>query len=451
MQTEGFPRPMSSRAGGPLQGVPSVPGDKSISHRSLILGSLAVGQSRIAGLLEGEDVLRTAEAMRALGAGVRRDENGSWLVQGVGTGGFAEPADVLDFGNSGTGARLVMGAVSTTPITVFFTGDASLRSRPMQRILEPLTMAGASCRSRSGGRLPMAISGCDISLPIRYAPRVASAQIKSAILLAGLNARGTTTVIERSPTRDHTERMLNAFGADISHEDSGEGRHISVTGYADLQPFNIAIPRDPSSAAFPVVAATLVEGSNILISGVCMNPTRTGLYTTLLEMGADIVIEDQRIEGGEEVADLRVRSTPLSGVEVPPDRAPSMIDEYPILAVAAANAKGVTTMHGIGELRHKETDRISAMAEGLRACGVKVTENDDSLVVSGMGDHDVPGGARCRTFHDHRIAMSFLCLGLTTREPVQIDDGRSIGTSFPGFVRLMNGIGANIEELPAET
>ncbi len=439
------PIPMTARAAAPLAGVAEVPGDKSISHRALILGALSVGRTRISGLLEGQDVLDTAKAMRAFGAEVTRHSPGSWEVHGVGVGGFAEPADVIDCGNSGTGVRLIMGAMATSPITATFTGDASLRKRPMGRVTDPLALFGARAYGRAGGRLPMTIVGAADPLPVRYTVPVPSAQVKSAVLLAGLNAPGETVVIEREPTRDHSERMLAGFGARLTVADAPEGRIITLTGQPELRPQDVAVPRDPSSAAFPVCAALIVPGSDILVPGVSQNPTRNGLFTTLLEMGADITFENPRAEGGEPVADLRVRFSALTGIEVPPERAASQIDEYPILAAVAACAEGVTVMRGVKELRVKESDRIDAMARGLEACGVRVEEDEDTLIVHGMGAGGVPGGATCTTHLDHRIAMSFLVLGLASRRPITVDDGAPIATSFPVFEGLMAGLGARIE------
>ena len=442
MSAHETPTPITARRAAALRGVARVPGDKSISHRALILGALAVGETRINGLLEGQDVLDTAAAMRAFGAGVERLETGEWVVHGVGVGGFAEPETVIDCGNSGTGVRLIMGAMATTPITTIFTGDASLRSRPMARITDPLALFGARSFGRHGGRLPMALIGASEPVPVRYETPVPSAQVKSAVLLAGLNAPGKTVVIEREATRDHTERMLAGFGADIAIEEGDQGRVITLVGQPELRPQAIDVPRDPSSAAFPVCAALIVEGSDITVPGVSRNPTRDGLITTLLEMGADIEFRNEREVGGEPVADLRVRHGELQGVDVPPERAASMIDEFPILAVVAANARGLTTMRGVGELRVKESDRIDAMARGLEACGVSVEESRDTLKVQGRGLGGVPGGATCATHLDHRIAMAFLCLGMAAGKPVKIDDGAPIDTSFPTFGPLMEALGA---------
>ena len=420
-----------------------MPGDKSISHRALIFGALAVGETRIEGLLEGEDVLATAEAMRRLGAEVTRNADGSWSVWGVGVGGLREPEQPLDFGNSGTGARLVMGLVAGHPITATFIGDASLSRRPMGRVISPLTQMGAHFHAREGGRLPLTLTGAKRALPISYKSPVASAQVKSAIPLAGLNTPGVTTVLEATPTRDHTERMLKAFGAEIASETDKNGLlAISLTGEPELTPCPIAVPGDPSSAAFPVVAALLTPGSEVIVEGITLNPHRAGLYTTLMEMGGDIEVMNQREEGGEPVADLRVRSSRLKGIEVPPARAASMIDEYPVLAVAAAFAEGTTTMLGIHELRVKESDRIAATASGLRANGIKVRESEDGMVVEGRGG-EVGGGGHVTTHMDHRIAMSFLVMGLAAQKPVTVDDASMIATSFPDFERLMCGLGAS--------
>ncbi len=438
------PIPMTARKSGALKGVAEVPGDKSISHRALILGALSVGETRVTGLLEGQDVLDTASAMRAFGAEVPPPGAGGWSVFGGGVGGFAEPADVIDCGNSGTGVRLIMGCMATSPITATFTGDASLRKRPMGRVTDPLALFGARSHGRKGGRLPMTIVGAADPVPVRYTVPMPSAQVKSAVLLAGLNAPGQTVVIEKEPTRDHSERMLRGFGAELVVEDTAEGRVITLTGQPELRAQTVAVPRDPSSAAFPVCAALIVEGSDILVPGVSQNPTRNGLYLTLVEMGADIEFLDPREEGGEPVADLRVRFSNLKGIEVPEDRAASMIDEYPVLSVVAAFAEGITVMRGVKELRVKESDRIDAMARGLEACGVRIEEEEDVLIVHGMGAAGVPGGATCKTHIDHRISMSFLVLGLAAKKPVGIDDGSPIATSFPVFEGLMTGLGAQI-------
>lgn len=445
MSGHGTPIPMTSSPCGPLSGVAEVPGDKSISHRSLILGAMAVGETKITGLLEGEDVLDTAKAMRAFGAEVIDHGNGSWSVHGVGVGGFAEPENVIDCGNSGTGVRLLMGAVATCPISVTFTGDASLNGRPMARVTDPLALFGTQSVGRKGGRLPMTLVGAAEPVPVRYEVPMPSAQVKSAVLLAGLNAPGQTVVIEKEATRDHSERMLAGFGAEITTEETAEGRVITLTGQPELKPQVIAVPRDPSSAAFPVCAALLAPGSDVLVPGIGLNPTRAGLFTTLREMGADLTYENERLEGGEPVADLRARYSPnMVGVVVPPERAASMIDEYPVLSAVAANATGITMMAGVKELRVKESDRIDAMARGLRANGVEVDEGADWWSVTGMGIGNVPGGGTCESFLDHRIAMSFMVLGMGAQSPVSLDDGGPIATSFPIFEPLMTQLGAKV-------
>ncbi|NND19462.1 MAG: 3-phosphoshikimate 1-carboxyvinyltransferase [Silicimonas sp.] len=446
MSAHGEPQPMISRRAAPLAGVAKVPGDKSISHRSLILGAMAVGETRVRGLLEGDDVLATAAAMRAFGAEVTRDDQGEWHIHGVGVGGFGEPEDVIDCGNAGTGVRLIMGAMATTPITATFTGDASLRSRPMGRVTEPMALFGAAAYGRSGGRLPMTIVGAADPVPRRYRLPMPSAQVKSAVLLAGLNAPGETVVIEGEATRDHTERMLKGFGADVSTDATEDGAVITLRGQPELRPQSIDVPRDPSSAAFPVCAALIVEGSDVLVPGIGLNPTRAGLFTTLREMGADLSYENERAEGGEPVADLRARFSPeMRGIAVPEDRAASMIDEYPILSVVASFAEGRTSMRGVKELRVKESDRIDAMAKGLRANGVTVDEGEDWWEVAGMGPGGVPGGGCAEARLDHRIAMSFLCLGMAAGKPVHIDDAGPVATSFPIFMDLMSGLGARFE------
>ena len=445
MSGHGEAQPMISAKAGPLTGTALIPGDKSISHRALIFGAMAVGETRITGLLEGQDVLDTASAMRAFGATVTRQGEGAWSVHGVGVGGFSEPADVIDCGNSGTGVRLIMGTMATTPITATFTGDASLRKRPMGRVTDPLSLFGTQAWGREGGRLPMTVVGAASPVPVRYALPVASAQVKSAVLLAGLNAPGETVVIEREPTRDHSERMLAGFGAELHVERGPEGHVITLKGRPELRPQTVAVPRDPSSAAFPVCAALIVEGSDIRVPGVSQNLTRNGLYLTLVEMGALIDFENPREEGGEPVADLRVRFSPgMKGIEVPEERAPSMIDEYPILSVVASFAEGRTVMRGVKELRVKESDRIDAMARGLESCGVRVEEEEDVLVVHGMGPGGMPGGATAKTHLDHRIAMSFLVAGMAAKKEIAVDDGSPIVTSFPIFEGLMNGLGAAI-------
>jgi 3-phosphoshikimate 1-carboxyvinyltransferase len=434
--------PLESRASGPLSGEVRVPGDKSISHRALILGALAVGETRISGLLEGEDVLNTAKSMRMLGAKVERTGPFAWKVHGVGVGGFAEPAAPLDFGNSGTGCRLVMGAVAGCPVTAVFDGDASLRSRPMRRILDPLELMGAKAgEAREGGRLPLTLQGARDPVPITYRTPVASAQIKSAVLLAGLAAPGVTTVIESEASRDHTELMLKHFGADIvSTKEGSHGRKISLTGEPELHGAEVIVPADPSSAAFPIVAALIVPGSDIVLSDVMTNPLRTGLFTTLREMGASIEESEVRDDAGEPMARLHVRASKLHGVEVPPERAPSMIDEYLVLAVAAAFAEGTTIMRGLQELRVKESDRLAATADMLRVNGIKVEIAGDDLIVEGRGH--VPGGGIVATHMDHRIAMSALVMGCAADKPVKVDDTAFIATSFPDFIPMMRSLGA---------
>jgi len=423
--------PLEARSSGPLIGKVRVPGDKSISHRALILGALAVGQTRVSGLLEGEDVLNTAKAMRALGAQVERTGEFAWSLRGVGVAGFAQPQAPLDFGNSGTGCRLVMGAVAGCPIMAVFDGDASLRGRPMRRVLDPL----------EGGRLPLTLNGARDPLPILYRTPVASAQIKSAVLLAGLAAPGTTTVIESDASRDHTELMLKHFGAEIvSTREGTHGRKIALTGQPELHGADVVVPADPSSAAFPIVAALIVEGSDIVLSDVMTNPLRTGLFTTLREMGASIEESQQRGDTGEPMAQLRVRASKLRGVEVPPERAPSMIDEYLVLAVAASFAEGTTIMRGLKELRVKESDRLEATAAMLRVNGVKVEISGDDMIVEGKAH--VPGDGLVATHMDHRIAMSALVMGLAADKPVKVDDTAFIATSFPDFIPMMRSLGA---------
>ncbi len=434
--------PLQASASGPLTGKARVPGDKSISHRALILGALAVGETRIAGLLEGEDVINTAKAMRALGARVERTGDFAWLVRGVGVAGFAEPQAPLDFGNSGTGCRLVMGAVAGCPIAAVFDGDASLRSRPMRRVLDPLELMGAKVAAGGqGGRLPLTLQGARDPVPVLYRTPVPSAQIKSAVLLAGLAAPGTTTVIEAEASRDHTELMLKHFGAEIvSAPEGSHGRRITLTGQPELHGAEVVVPADPSSAAFPVVAALIVEGSDIVLSDVMTNPLRTGLFTTLREMGASIEESETRGDAGEPMAQLRVRASRLRGVEVPPERAPSMIDEYLVLAVAASFAEGTTIMRGLHELRVKESDRLEATAAMLRVNGIAVEISGDDLIVEGKGH--VPGGGFVATHMDHRIAMSALVMGLAADQPVKVDDTAFIATSFPDFVPMMRSLGA---------
>ena len=438
-------RGLAASRGRPLDGTVRVPGDKSISHRALILAGLALGETPVNGLLEGDDVLRTAAAMRALGANVTRAAPGRWTVRGVGVGGLAEPDDLLDLGNSGTGVRLLMGAVAPQAMTVLFTGDASLRRRPMGRVLAPLAQMGVETLGREGGRLPLALKGGSL-MPITYRLPVASAQVKSAVLLAGLGTLGRTTVLEAERTRDHTERLLRHFGAEVTVSDADDGlTAVSVTGGPELIAKPVTVPGDPSSAAFPVVAALIVPGSRVTVTGVGLNPLRAGLFETLREMGANLNVVNARDEGGEPVGDLMAAFGALKGVDVPAARAPSMIDEYPVLAVAAACAKGRTVMRGLGELRVKESDRLAAIAAGLAACGVKADIAGDTLTVEGRGEGlKVPGGGLIATHMDHRIAMSFLVLGLASQAPVLIDDNAMIATSFPDFVTLMQSLGASI-------
>jgi 3-phosphoshikimate 1-carboxyvinyltransferase len=442
--TDSAQTPLAARRAGPLRGRVRVPGDKSISHRALIFGALAVGETRISGLLEGDDVLNTGSAMRALGATVERTREGAWRVHGVGVGGFRAPADVLDFGNSGTGCRLVMGAVAGCPITAVFDGDASLRRRPMQRILDPIALMGArAVKAADGGRLPITLAGARDPVPILYRSPVPSAQIKSAVLLAGLSCPGETTVIETEASRDHTERLLEHFGAKITVAPEGpHGRRITLTGEPELQPAPVVVPADPSSAAFPMVAALIVPGSDVIVTEVMTNPLRTGLITTLHEMGARIETLEVRGDAGEAMADFRIQASALHGVDVPAARAPAMIDEYPILAVAAAFAHGTTIMRGLKELRVKESDRLAAVAEGLRVNGVAVEIDGDDLIVHGTGT--VAGGGLVATHMDHRIAMSFLTMGLASAKPVGVDDASFIATSFPGFVSMLRGLGADL-------
>lgn len=438
------PSPLTAGRSPALKGRIRVPGDKSISHRALILAAMAVGETRITGLLEGEDVINTAQAMRALGARVERTGEGAWSVWGVGVSGFAQPEGLLDFGNSGTGCRLVMGAVAGCPLTATFDGDASLRKRPMKRVLDPLARIGARVLgSAQEGRLPLTLQGARDPIPIEYASPVPSAQLKSAVLLAGLAAPGETIVIEKEATRDHTEKMLTHFGAAIRTDPMGEhGRKITLTGRPELSPAPLQVPADPSSAAFPLAAALIVPGSEIVLEGVMMNPLRTGLFLTLREMGADIETVSAKSEGGEEAADLRVKASSLRGVDVPASRAPAMIDEYPILAVLAAFAEGTTRMRGLSELRVKESDRLAATADMLRVNGVTVEIEGDDLIIHGSAR--APGGGLVATHMDHRLAMSALVMGLASDKPVAVDDAAFIATSFPGFVELMRSMGAEL-------
>ena len=426
-----------------LTGRIRVPGDKSISHRALMIGASAVGETHITGLLEAEDVLRTADALRAVGAQIKKTEDG-WTVNGVGVGGFVSPEDVIDLGNSGTAARLLLGLMATQDIKVYVTGDASLRFRPMDRVIIPLSQMGAVFDAGEGGRMPLVLHGSTEPVPVEYTVPVPSAQVKSAILLAALNTPGTTTVVEREATRDHTENMLRSFGAaiDVSYPAEG-GRRIDVTGFAELAATDVAVPGDPSSAAFPGVAALIVPGSEITVENIGMNPLRAGLFETLQDMGADIDIHNRREAAGEPVADITFRHGPLTGADIPAARAPSMIDEYPIAAIAAAFATGETRFRGLAELRVKESDRFSAIVDGLTACGVAAAADGDDIVIGGYAARP-PGGAEIAVNLDHRIAMAFLVAGMATRGPVSIDDAAAIGTSFPGFVELMNGIGGNI-------
>ncbi len=432
--------PVSVQKSGPLLGKLRVPSDKSISHRALILGTSCVGETLVSNLLEAEDIMATADAMRAMGGHIEKTDDGKWLIKGVGTGGLCQPDKPLDFGNSGTGVRLCLGLVASHNMTVEFSGDSSLSKRPMGRVLTPLADIGASVVNNDNDRLPLTLKGAHDPLAIEYTLPVASAQVKSAVLLAGLNTPGVMTVIEPEPTRDHTERMLTYFGAEVNITPQAHGRRIELTGQPELRPGNITVPADPSSAAFPLVAALIIPGSDILLTDVMLNPTRTGLITTLKEMGARITIVDEREEGGETIGDLRVRASNLKGVQVPAARAPSMIDEYPVLCVAAAFASGETHMAGLGELRVKESDRLAAMAAGLKACGVEHEEGEDSLVV--YGADSVPGGGLIETHMDHRIAMAFLIMGLRSQKPITIDDGAMIATSFPDFIEEMTALGA---------
>jgi 3-phosphoshikimate 1-carboxyvinyltransferase len=436
-----MPEPLAACPSPRLSGRAEVPGDKSISHRALMLGALAIGETTISGLLEAEDVINTARAMAALGALVERWRDGSWHVHGVGTGGFRSPDNPIDFGNSGTGARLAAGLIATSPLRARLTGDASLRKRPMGRIIAPLERMGARFDGADGGRLPLTLTGARDPVPIVYELPVASAQVKSAVLLAGLNAPGTTTVIEAVATRDHTERMLKGFGASIDVAEIDGRRHIAVTGERELRATALAVPGDPSSAAFAMVAALITRDSEIVLDGILLNPTRTGLFETLREMGADLSIDNRRESGGELLGDIRVRSAKLRGVQVPAVRAPSMIDEFPILAIAASFAEGTTRMAGLHELRVKESDRLAAIIGGLEANGVVCRSGDDWIEIDGGR---VPGGGLVSTFMDHRIAMSFLIMGLAADEPVEVDDAAMIATSFPDFPQFMQRLGAEL-------
>jgi 3-phosphoshikimate 1-carboxyvinyltransferase len=439
-----MPQPLTASPSARLSGRASVPGDKSISHRALILGALATGHTRITGLLEAEDVMATAKAAAALGAEITRS-NGTFEVRGQGVGGLRAPSSPLDFGNSGTGSRLMLGVVAGHDMQVVFTGDASLRRRPMRRVLAPLTAMGLQAQGDAErATLPLVVRGTQDLLPIVYELPVPSAQVKSAILLAGMHAPGRTTIVEPLATRDHTERMLAFFGGEVVFEDRGQGaRAVTVCGDAELHGAAISVPGDPSSAAFIIAAALISPGSDIVVEGVLMNPTRSGFIETLREMGASIELLDRRHEGGEPVGDLRVRASALRGVSVPAERAPSMIDEYPVLACVAAFAEGETRMHGLAELKLKESDRLSATAAGLAACGVAAHVDSDDLTVE--GGRGVKGGGLVATHMDHRIAMAFLTLGLSAANPVTVDDISMIATSFPGFVPLMTKLGAKLQ------
>lgn len=433
------PTPRRFLPGAPLTGRIAVPGDKSISHRSLMFGALAVGRTTAKGLLEGEDVMATAAALRAMGATIVRSDDGTWTIDGVGVGGLLQPETALEMGNSGTSTRLLMGLVASHGITATFTGDASLSKRPMGRVIEPLSLMGADFTSSPGGRLPLTMRGAHPAVAIEYRLPVASAQVKSAVLLAGLNTPGVTRVIEPVATRDHTERMLTGFGAELTVEEVNGTRIIDIRGEAELKPQDIIVPGDPSSAAFFVIAALLVPGSDLVVANVGLNPTRAALFDVLRAMGGSIEEQDRRDVGGEPVADLRVRHSELSGIEVDPAVAPSMIDEFPVLFVAASLAKGRTVTTGLDELRVKESDRLTAMAEALTLAGAKIEEREDGLVIDGTGGEPLPGtsGERVTTHLDHRIAMSMAVAGLASRDGVEIDDTSPIATSFPTFEALL--------------
>lgn len=441
--TDQTARPRRFSASAPLKGRIAIPGDKSISHRSLMLSALAVGTSRVTGLLEGHDVLATAAAMRAMGAGIERWGDGEWVIDGVGVGALLQPREALDMGNSGTSTRLLMGLVASHPITATFVGDASLSGRPMGRVIDPLSQMGADISASPGGRLPLMVRGLAPAIPLAYRLPMASAQVKSAVLLAGLNTPGITEVIEPVPTRDHSERMLRGFGADLSVETEPDGtRHIRIRGEAELKPQTIVVPGDPSSAAFFIVAALLVPGSDVTIANVGLNPTRAGLVEVLQAMGGDITLLDAREVGGEPVADLRVRHSALKGIEIDPAVVPSMVDEFPILFIAAALAEGRTVTTGLDELRVKESDRLAVMAAGLQAIGARVEESEDGLIIDGTGGDPVPGGATIAGHLDHRICMSFAVAGLVSKAPVEIDDMAPVATSFPNFEALLEGLQA---------
>lgn len=440
-------QPLRSHKAKSLKGTVRVPGDKSMSHRALILGTLARGTTRISGLLEGEDVLATAQAMRQYGATIARSSDGIWTVDGIGVGALLEPSDIIDCGNAGTGVRLIMGMAAAYPFASTFTGDGSLRKRPMKRVLDPLIEMGAQVIARDGGLLPLTIRGNDVPLPTTYTVPMPSAQVKSAVLLAALSTEGTTTVIEPIPTRDHSERMIAGFGGDLTVEEGEDGsRIITVQGGKPLTGQDVTIPADPSSAAFPIVAALIASDAEIVIQDVMLNPTRTGLIATLQEMGGDLTLTNRRTEGGEELADITAKSSHLQGITVPADRAPSMIDEYPVLAIAAAFAEGQTHMPGLHELRVKESDRLAAVVDGLSANGVETQNGEDWLTVTG-NPGGVLGGGTVITHLDHRIAMAFLVMGLASRDPVTVDDGRVIATSFPAFEGLMTSLGSAFTRL----
>ena len=440
------PKPARSAASDGLSGDIRVPGDKSISHRSLMLASQVLGITHISGLLEGEDVIATYKALVACGVPITKEASDTWIVNGVGIGGLGESENVLDMGNAGTGARLMMGLLASYPFTSFFTGDASLRSRPMKRVIDPLSEMGARFTSRRENKLPLAMTGAERAMPITYRLPMASAQVKSAVLLAGLNTPGITTVIESEKTRDHTERMLAYLGIKVDVSDKADGRYISVKGHqeAPRTDSEIKVPADPSSAAFPMVAALITPNSNIVLKDVCVNSLRTGIILTLQEMGGKIELLNQRSSCGEDIADIKVSSSVLKGIAVPAERAPSMIDEYPVLAVAAAFAKGDTIMNGLKELRVKESDRLQAIIDGLNACGINCSVSGDNLTVHGTSGK-VTGGGTITTHFDHRIAMSFMVLGMNSKDAVTVDDTSAIDTSFPGFAKLMNKAGAKIE------
>ncbi|RDV05895.1 3-phosphoshikimate 1-carboxyvinyltransferase [Sphingorhabdus pulchriflava] len=435
------PRPATFTASGPLRGTVKVPGDKSISHRSLMLSALAVGESRVSGLLEGEDVLATAAAMRAMGAAIERTGEGEWRISGVGVGGLLQPQTALDMGNSGTSTRLLMGLVASHAISATFIGDASLSKRPMERVIDPMSLTGAEFNASPGGCLPLMVRGICPAVPISYRLPVASAQVKSAILLAGLNTPGITEVIEPVPTRDHSERMLAGFGAELTVETDVQGvRHIRLHGEAELKPQNIEVPGDPSSAAFPIVAALITPGSEVTVTHVGMNPTRTGIFKMLEAMGADIHYSNERVVGGEPVADITARHSALKGIEVPPEVAPSMIDEFPVFFVAASMAEGRTTTSGLDELRVKESDRLALMATGLTMIGVKLEEREDGLILDGSGGEPFAGGATIASALDHRIAMSFAVAGQNARAGIMVDDVSPIATSFPTFEVMLQSL-----------